>query len=420
MGAPKAIWPSFVIILLGIWLIFSPATFGFSSKPLIFSDWIVGALFILLGFLNRKETSYFFPWVIGFLGIWLQAAPLIFWAPEPVSYLTDTMIGVMAIALSLLIPKMPNERAEEPSIPPGWSYNPSSWAQRAPIALLAFLCWMFSRYLAAFELGYISTAWDPFFHQGTMDVLTSKVSNAFPLPDAGMGAFAYTLEFLSTCQGGKARWRTDPWLVLVFGLLVLPVGLTSICLVILQPLIVGAWCTLCLTTAVCMLIAIPFALDEVAAALQYLKHAKTSSFCKLLFQGGECPGAGKDTETPSLTAPLFTWMRASVRGISCPWNLAASALLGIGLMALPANGWLADIDPILGALTAVVSVLATSELARRLRFVNLFFSALLLIAIFVLFAELTSLQIVLHMIVAVLLALFSFRKGHFYEHTAWH
>lgn len=420
---PKAIWTSLVVMLLGLWLLMSPATFGFTSRPLILSDWIVGTLFIILGFLNRKQTSYTFAWLIGFLGIWLQIAPLIFWAPEAVSYLTDTFIGVLAIALSLLIPKMPKERPDEPSIPPGWSYNPSSWAQRAPIALLVFLCWMLSRYLAAFELGYIHVAWDPFFHQGTMDVLTSKVSHDFPVPDAGLGAFAYTLEFLSTCQGGKARWRTDPWLVLIFGLLVVPVGFTSVCLVILQPLIVGAWCTLCLTTAVCMLIAIPFALDEVMAALQYLKHTKTSSFMALLFEGGSCKGAQKDIETPNLDAPFFECFRAAIRGVSCPWNLILSALLGVLLMVLPwpfhEKGWMVDLDPILGAFTIVFSVVATSEVARPVRWVNLALAIFLLIGTLASWAQLAIWLISAHIVIAILLALLSFRKGHFYEDTVW-
>jgi hypothetical protein len=34
-----------------------------------------------------------------------------------------------------------------PTVPPGWSYNPSDWAQRLPIILLAVLGLYVSRYL---------------------------------------------------------------------------------------------------------------------------------------------------------------------------------------------------------------------------------------------------------------------------------
>jgi apolipoprotein N-acyltransferase len=52
------------------------------------------------------------------------------------------------------------------------------------------------------------------------------------------------LEPLSGFMGG--RNRTMPWMVVMFGVLVVPLGVVSIVLVILQPLALGAWCTLCL------------------------------------------------------------------------------------------------------------------------------------------------------------------------------
>jgi hypothetical protein len=42
----------------------------------------------------------------------------------------------------------------------------------------------------------------------------------------------------------------------MFGIQVIPLGVTSIVLVILQPLMVGTWCSLCLATAIFMLLTI--------------------------------------------------------------------------------------------------------------------------------------------------------------------
>ncbi len=78
---------------------------------------------------------------------------------------------------------------------------------------LGFAGWVVSRYLAAFQLGYIDRVRDPFFGEGSRLVLNSDLSHAWPISDAGLGAFAYTLEFLMGWMGSPARWRTMPWMV---------------------------------------------------------------------------------------------------------------------------------------------------------------------------------------------------------------
>jgi succinate dehydrogenase hydrophobic anchor subunit len=49
-----------------------------------------------------------------------------------------------------------------PEVPLGWSYNPSTWMQRAPALALALLTFLIIQYMAAFQLGHIDWAWDPF------------------------------------------------------------------------------------------------------------------------------------------------------------------------------------------------------------------------------------------------------------------
>jgi hypothetical protein len=66
-----------------------------------------------------------------------------------------------------------------------------------------------------------------------------------------------------------------PWIVLLFGLFVGPFGLISIFLVVSQPLLFGAWCTLCLASAVVSVCMIGPAMDEFLASLQHLKRAKS-------------------------------------------------------------------------------------------------------------------------------------------------
>lgn len=404
-------WIFFTLALLGLWLLTAPATFHFESSPLLWSDLISGALLIVLSLHARIRPTSCKLWILAAIGIWLEIAPLVFWAPTTGAYVNNTLVGALVIALAVVFYPMPGQLPdEEPTVPPGFSYNPSSWPQRLPIAFFAFICWMISRYLAAYQLGYIDTVWDPFFDPGTKGVLESDVSKLFPVSDAGLGALAYTLEFLATCQSGKARWRTSPWGVIVFGILVIPVSLVSVILIILQPLAVGTWCTLCLATAVCMLIPIPLAVDEVIATLQYLKKSKEKSFFSLLFKGGTCAEAKTDHRTPTLDQPLLKICQASLWGVTFPWNLSISALIGICLMSFPSlfdlEGILFDLDPILGALTVVVSVVSFSEHLRKCRYLNLLFALVLFIA-----AWFSSDYISLHAATAVAIALLSLRRG---------
>lgn len=408
------LWTFFAFFLLGIWLLAAPVTFGFRSWPLTLSNWICGFFLIFIGLRGRRSPKAGWIWFAAAIGIWLEFTPLLFWAPEAAAYLNDTLVGVLLILLALILYPLPGQLADaEPSVPPGWSYNPSSFPPRMIIAFLAFACWMISRYLAAYQLGYIDTVWEPFFTPGTKSVLESTVSKAFPVPDAGLGAMAYTLEFFSTCLGGKNRWRTAPWAVLIFGILVIPVSLVSVVLIILQPLVVGTWCTLCLATAVCMLIGIPFAIGEVAATLQYLRRSKEKPFFSLLFEGGLCPKATKDVKFTLLDGPLPVLWRSSLSGITFPWNLLASIVVGILLMFAPAlfhlQGKAAEGDPIAGALAIVVSVVSLAEGIRRARHLNCLLGLWILAQLF--WMDSTAGSFVCHAAAGVLLIVLSFRKG---------
>lgn len=165
--------------------------------------------------------------------------------------------------------------SDESHAPPGWTTNPSGWSQRLPIIAVALVGVAVSGYLAAFQLGYLETVWEPFFGDGSRRVLESRVSEIVspgPVPDAALGAVGYATDAVTGAVGGRERWRRRPWIVVVFGVAVGPLGAVSIALVVIQPVIVNAWCTLCLVSAVISLVMIGPALDEVLASLQYLRR----------------------------------------------------------------------------------------------------------------------------------------------------
>ena len=159
----------------------------------------------------------------------------------------------------------------EPACPPGWAYNPSAWSQRLPILGLALVGVGVAGYLAAFQLGIVATVWEPFFGDDSRRILTSGVSPVLPLPDAALGAIGYLADAVTGVIGGRDRWRSMPWIVILFGLAVGPLGATSILLVILQPVLFDGWCTLCLASAAISLAMIGPAFDEVLASLQHVR-----------------------------------------------------------------------------------------------------------------------------------------------------
>ena len=385
MRAPW-LWTNVTVMALGVWLVSAPFTFGYSALRMTVSDGVSGVLLIALSALAVSPAGDFWGrWGVALVGVWLEFAPLLFWAPSPVAYTTDTLIGALAIALSILVPMMPGLAHHRemnkpgPEVPPGWTFNPSSWHQRAPLIALALAGWFISRYLAAFELGYIHGVWDPFFGNGTVQVLTSKVSRSFPVSDAGLGAFAYTFEFLMGWMGGITRWRSMPWMACFFFVLVVPLGLVHITLVILQPVVVGHWCTLCLAAASVMLMMIPMAVDEVIAALQFVKLRvkRGDSFWRVFWVGGTVEeNEEKDERTPAYGDRVARHIGPLFRAVSVPWGLIGTAAVGVFLMFCPVlfgdldRGALANSAHLIGALITTLSVISLGEPVRALRFLN--------------------------------------------------
>ena len=369
----------FAAIILGVWLLTSPFALDYRSTALAWSDVISGTLVIGFATVTLLRKSAWAPWANSLVGVWLLFAPLVFKAPTAAAYANDTLAGALVIAFVLLMPGMPGMRmVPGPDAPPGWSYNPSTWPQRAPIIALALLGFFLSRQMAAFQLGYTRSVWEPFFDPGTRAVLTSEVSRSFPISDAGLGAVAYMVEALMGFMGDKARWRTMPWMVSFFGILVVPLGIASISLIILQPVAVGAWCTPCLLAALAMLIMIALTLDEVVATGIFLVQARREGqpLWRTFWLGGTLAETGPDSGT---VRPDVVSAKAMVWGVALPRNLLVSVTVGLWLMASPAVfgtvGRAADSDNILGALVVTVAIIALADVGRAARFINVAFGA---------------------------------------------
>lgn len=417
------LWVHFLNILLGAWLLTSPFAFGsfdatgFSdavlrvtaerglADPALRSQWLAwsdiasGLLIMLFGALSLSPRFSWAQWANTAVGTWLLFAPLLFWAPSAAVYANDTLVGALVIAFAILVPMMPGMgmagMMDRSDLPPGWTYSPSAYLQRIPIIALGMIGLVISRHLAAYQLGHVDAPWDPFFSgegglNGTATVLTSKVSHAWPVSDAALGATTYVFEVLMSAMGDSRRWRTMPWMVAMFGVAVVPLGVISLYFIIIQPIMIGTWCALCLLAGLAMLVMIPYSLDELVATGQFLvqDHHRGGRFWRTFFRGGAQPDGRRD-KTPGFDAPLATTVRNALSGgATMPPTLVASVLLGVVLMftrvlfdTVPP---MADSDHLVGALIITFAVMAMAEVGRALRFVNVAFGAWLILAPWVL------------------------------------
>jgi uncharacterized membrane protein len=114
------------------------------------------------------------------------------------------------------------------------------------VVVLALVGCGLASYLGLFQLGVITSVWDPLFGTGSSQAVLTW---ARPVPDALLGALAYAVEAVLTVLGGPERWRTHPRLVLLFGVVLAGLALTSLGLILIQVLAVRALCSLCLLSA---------------------------------------------------------------------------------------------------------------------------------------------------------------------------
>jgi uncharacterized membrane protein len=107
-------------------------------------------------------------------------------------------------------------------------------------------------------------------------VLDSDVSEKMRywllIPDAALGAFGYFSEAILGLAGSTRRWQYRPWMVILFGIDVIPLGLVSVVLVVLQGTVVGSWCFLCIITAAISSLLVYCAYDEVWSSITYLRR----------------------------------------------------------------------------------------------------------------------------------------------------
>ena len=433
-------WPHFVNIALGSWLLTQPLLIHVQEPMLRWSEMALGALLMVFATVALSQRGTAARWVCAGIGTVVMAIPFLFHTGNAAAYLSDTLVGALIFGFAVCLKPEPGTSAlaalTGPDIPPGWSYNPSAWTQRLPIIAMALIGLFVARYLAAYQLGHIPDVWDPFFdgsasdpQNGTEEVITSAVSKAFPVSDAALGGYTYLLEILTGLVGARARWRTMPWLVVLFGLMIAPLGVTSIAFVIIQPIVIGTWSIVALIGAAAVLIQIPYSLDELIATLQFVRRRVQAgrNGLTVFFTGDtDTTPAGSDgtrTETDEFNQRPGAVMRNMMAGgVNLPWNLGLAALVGLALLFTRlwpgVEGNLADAHHVIGSLVLTVVSIAAAEVARPARWLNLLLGAGLMVSPFLFAGDRTALLV--SVVAGAALMALSIRRGPVRSHYgAW-
>jgi hypothetical protein len=389
-------------------------------------------------------------WASAAVGFWLLFAPLVFWTTSAAAYLNDTLVGIFAISFALALPPEPGVSPiavmTGRAVPHGWTYNPSAWTQRLPVVVLALVGLYVSRYLAGYQLGHIDHVWEPFFRgapdnprNGMEEIITSAVAKAWPISDGGLGGITYALEILTGIIGLKARWRTMPWLVILFGIMIVPLSVTSITFVIIQPIVIGTWGTLALIGAAAMFVQIPYAVDELIASFQFLRRRVQAgqNWVSVFFVGdtddeASAPGrpaagvgppvGSRGDERDEFDRPPLAVLKDMTGGVSLPWNLLLSGLIGLWLLftrlTLGSTGAMANADHVLGFLVLTILSIAAAEPTRAVRYLNVL-SGLALLATPFLFGA-GSAAMIGSIVCGVALIVLSLKRGPIRErYGAW-
>ena len=429
-------WAHFVNMGLGTWLITQPLLINVEEPFLRWSEIILGTMLVICAALALSWRAQLARWACAGIGAVVMASPFLVSTAHAAAYLSDTLVGALIIGFAVCTKPEPSfsivATLTGPAVPPGWSFNPSSWTQRLPIILLAILGLYVSRYLAAYQLGHIPNVWDPFFagssvdpQNGTEEIITSWVSKAWPVSDAAVGGYTYMLEILTGIIGSRMRWRTMPWLVVLFGLMIAPLGITAIFFIIIQPLLLNTWSIIALIGAAAILIQIPYSLDELLATLQFLRRRAQAgqSWLRVLFVGGTDEMVNADSKTDPTKANLnedeFDQPPSAVikkmvgGGVSLPWTLALAALIGLSLLftriTLGIEGSLANAHHVIGLLILTVVSIAAAEVARSVRYLNIPLGAALIGVSFIFDAD--TVTTLISIVLGVALIVLSIHRG---------
>ncbi|SPN73379.1 hypothetical protein C10C_0199 [Chlamydia serpentis] len=347
---------------LGLFLLCSPNTLSYTQVDIIFSDRLCGFLLIFLAIASLKKRSLL--WFGAPLGIWVTLFACVPGRP-PIVFANDTLIGFAILAVVCISPTRPEALEVGPTLPEGFSYNPSAGGRRAAILFLSLLGWLEARYLTARSLGIIG----------------SKSSNFLLLYSSIMTM--YSLLVVLSLAGSERRWHTRPKIVISTALALIGVIILTLLPIILRQLRHDCWLCLCLTIEPAL--AVVFAYDETRATIRYIAQflGDKRALARASFFGSEYYKNTLSWEERTVL-PLRKAYKQAFEGISFPMNqLTAIFIAAIfvkinSTMDLPT--FTKNFLNICCWFIIVFFILAFAESLRHVRWINLIFAIAILLS----------------------------------------
>jgi hypothetical protein len=94
---------SFIALLAGLWLFFSPWIYGAYGDSSAWNSWVIGALVFLCGIIRMKrpaETGL--SWLNSILGIWIVVSPWVYgYTGYPGRFINSLFVGLIVFCAAI-------------------------------------------------------------------------------------------------------------------------------------------------------------------------------------------------------------------------------------------------------------------------------------------------------------------------------
>ena len=96
-------WPRFINIAVGLWVMAAPSILDVASKAAANSDHITGPIIVTFATIAINEATRPCRWVVFISGVWLLLAPFVlgFWSTEPKAAASDIIAGCLCMTFAL-------------------------------------------------------------------------------------------------------------------------------------------------------------------------------------------------------------------------------------------------------------------------------------------------------------------------------
>lgn len=95
-------WQDWVMLVLGVWLLFSPFILGYAGAQAAWTAYVVGIGLIAFSLVAILRPALWGEWINLVLGVWLILAPFLMLHPSGAARWNHLIVGILVVADALL------------------------------------------------------------------------------------------------------------------------------------------------------------------------------------------------------------------------------------------------------------------------------------------------------------------------------